>query len=1795
MRMVKRVVSYILIFSVLFSLPLYAAAAPISPPLSEANDITVANNPEGTADIITVGSLTEGDVISIYSDATLKPESCLGTAAAGPDGKAVVTMPQLTPGDIEGYVFITVTVAGMDESAAIIEHIPPVNITKPLTGANIITITNNPLGTDDTIAVNNLKKDDIINVYADPALTLSLGSAIADADGNAVVTVPQLIQDDKAGYVFITVTKMGMFESPSYMVLVTAENASVPLNDGNKITVTNNPEGTDDTVTVDGLTPGDIIIVYSNPDLTSDSSLGSGMANPEGVATITTGQLIPGDLAGYVYITVTKQGMLESTAVTVLVIAANASAPISDNDAIVVINNGLGTNDTLTVNGLSEGDTVRLYADYLLKSYITSALADDKGIATISLPKLTSNDDEGNVYITVIKGTAPESAVHTVLVPAPGTTAVLSVINPVSITNNAAGTNDIITVGGLIQGDIIRVYADEEKTSLLGSGTASVDGIATVTPVQLFANDAPGTVYITNTNIGKIESVTVPVAVPTTSSSIPLSLNNTVTVTNNAAGTADSIVIDGLKPGDKIRVYADRKLTALIGSAAAGAIGIATVTLTQILPGDGEGYVYITVTSIGKPESTAYQAYVPAANATPPLSSANIITVINRVGTSDSIIIEGLNQGDKIKVYSDPTLLNLLGTGTAVLPAKATTATATVNISQLFPNDGGGDVYVTVTNTAKLESTAITVAVTAANTSVKLNTTDNTVTVVNRASGGDSVVVTGLRPGDKIKIYSDSKLTNMLGVATAASSGTATANIAQLTADDGPGTIYITVTSPGLLESGWFAAPVTAAGITPTLPNADNITVTNNALGTNDTIVINSLAAGTKVKVYSDTSLTNLLGTGTASTAGSAKLSIAQLTPNDDDGTVYITLTSNGLLESLPLAVDVYAAKSTAPLNPLFNTILVTNNSVGKNDTISITRLAQGDKIKVYADSALTVLLGTGTAAAAGQVIVSIPQVTPDDAAGDVYITVTNLAATESTAIMVHVEPAGTSVPLDILFNMITVTNNLAGTNDTVSVSRLSQKDVVKVYADAQLTVLLGTAAAANTGTALIKIKQLIPNDKAGTIWLTVTGSSEVESTAISVPVDQVTASDPLSSYNTFTVTNNAAGISDTIVITKLYQGDRIRVYADDNCAVLLGTAVAAAAGPATVKIPQLIRDDGTGVVYVTVTNAGKLESTAYALSVPPAARSYDLTSANIISVTNNAAGTKDTIVIGGLSINDRINVYADANLKHLMGTAKAAASGTATFSTPQLVSKDGVGVVYLTVTNPAFLESNALRVDVGAAKVTAPLDENSTITVTNNAAGSSDTIVIGILAKGDKVKVYSDATLAKLLGSATATDAGTATVTVAQLIPKDAAGHVYITVTNVAACESPAWEVDVPGVKTTASIPDPSLIVVTNNAAGTNDTLVVPGLAKGDKVKVYADAALTSLLGSATANVLGTVGFTATVTVRQLAVGDAHDKVYVTVTNSGARESTAVEVDVPVAKGTVDLSEANEIIAVNNAAGTADIVTVNGLNPGDKIKVYADKRTTALLGSASAAANGTAVVKVSQLIKNDEHGFIYVTVTSFGLKESGGFEVEVSAAGTSDPLVPAVITVTNNAGKSDTVVVTGLEKGDKIRVYSNIKLTNLLGTATTSANGTATVNVSQLIAGDKAGSVYVTVTKAGMRESPFLAVSVEEAGTSKVLTPDAVTATNYALPKSDTVVIVGLLKGDKVKIYSDSKLTKLLGSATASVAGTAAVTVRQLIANDREGDIYITVTSIGMRETTPLQVHVSEALPSDPILKPKN
>ncbi|MCS7461463.1 hypothetical protein N0M98_15025 [Paenibacillus doosanensis] len=559
-----------------------------------------------------------------------------------------------------------------------------------------------------------------------------------------------------------------------------------------------------------------------------------------------------------------------------------------------------------------------------------------------------------------------------------------------------------------------------------------------------------------------------------------------IRVDNRVTGTSDSVTVNGLSPGDMVKVYRDAGAASPLGSATVGSGSTsAVVTIGQL--GVESGHVYVTVTQPSYSESKR----IVKSYAEEPLSAspaATSIRVTNRSGTSsDKVTVRGLAVGDVVRIYADSSKTKLLGSNTV---AASTTDGTVVSVGSLGAE--AGVLYVAVTEPGRRESRATEKAYEAEPVTEKLRLEQ--IRIVNELGGAnDRVTVSGIKPGDTVKLYASDKAAAPFAQATAASGQSEVTISASLPSSGGDDSIYVSVTTPPLRESVRVSKRYREEPKTPPI-NPGMITVTNEQEGTQDHIELIGLSAGDVVKVYSSETATTTIATATVGADSSrAVIKIAQL--GKGAGYVYITLTSPSKGES-SRTVKAYAAEQSSV--PADRADIQIRNIAGPDDTVTVTGLKPGDMVKVYAEEAAAEPIGKASVGS-GAVTAEVKTTLPGTGYGIVYVTVTRADGEESprTPKIYPAEP----LTLPIAASYIQVDNNTeAGGRDEVTVTGLKAGDRVRLYDDALSSTPMQTAlgqqadAVVAEGSTVVTLDRLELKPDGGKLYVTVTSKDRRES-----------------------------------------------------------------------------------------------------------------------------------------------------------------------------------------------------------------------------------------------------------------------------------------------------------------------------------------------------------------------------------------------------------------------------------------------------------------------------------------------------------------------------------------------------------------------------------------------------------------------------------------------------------------------------------------------------------------------------
>ncbi|PFW46637.1 hypothetical protein COL28_06255, partial [Bacillus thuringiensis] len=315
--------------------------------------------------------------------------------------------------------------------------------------------------------------------------------------------------------------------------------------------------------------------------------------------------------------------------------------------------------------------------------------------------------------------------------------------------------------------------------------------------------------------------------------------------------------------------------------------------------------------------------------------------------------------------------------------------------------------------------------------------------IINNKKGEtDTITVSELKKGDIVRVYEASKGGEAIATSEAVAEGKVEVTITKkdLLKATG-GTVYVSVQSENELESTRTAmkyeSEVTVA------PAVDTVKVLNNKAGDEDAITVSELAPGDIVKIYDASTGGNLKATSAAVAEGKKE---ATITGKDllvsTGGTVYVTVTKPNKDESKRVTVKYEAEPTTVA--PAVEKITVSNNKVGNADAITVSKLKKGDIVRVYEASKGGAAIAASEAVAEGKTEATILgkdllKVT----GGTVYVSVQSENELESARTAVKYESQVTVAPA---VDTVKVANNKAGAVDTITVSEVTEGDVVKVY-----------------------------------------------------------------------------------------------------------------------------------------------------------------------------------------------------------------------------------------------------------------------------------------------------------------------------------------------------------------------------------------------------------------------------------------------------------------------------------------------------------------------------------------------------------------------------------------------------------------------------------------------------------------------------------------------------------------------------------------------------------------------------
>lgn len=826
-----------------------------------------------------------------------------------------------------------------------------------------------------------------------------------------------------------------------------------------------------------------------------------------------------------------------------------------------------------------------------------------------------------------------------------------------------------------------------------------------------------------------------------------------VTITNNV-GIPDIIYVRGLRSGDIISAYLTANPTEAIASyKVRTSTNYARFEVPDgLLSSAGSNDLYLTRKSVGNDESNPLQVSYPGEpQSIPPYSSKILVNnEDNSTKILDKVIVTGLRSGDVVKVYDTDvlTVTEPIGVSNPV----NSTGKAEIAIKDGLL-DGGGSVWVSVTNTGRAESSRVESIYDPSETTTT-GGINAIVSVINNYGANDYIYVANLYSGDVVEVFDtlDDFSYGRATVANRKSDAQIKAKSRRVDTSnalfEGGGSLYIKITTPGketyTLTNQAYDAENVSSGVA-----LNDITIVNNAF-TNDTVTVNNLYPSDKVEVHKDIQdldSTTLIKSGivpTNKTSVTLSLILPEISTSTSSGSVKVRVISTGQQPSTPITVT-YSATAASPDIDLSSAstgpalVAVTNNAITA-DQISFANLEPSDEIKIYKKaigSDKKDLLATGKVAAGKNSSVINVQL-PNDS-NTVY----------GELRRPPLNPSINRIAISYGLEQETTTSgitaqaiNNANAKDIVKVQGIPLNALVKVYGNNTETVkyLSGGMAKCTDPSEDTIVSTTFPMSTADKVYIRITEEGKKQSLPIEVLYGAEQASTIGASVTAIAV--NAYGNSDTISFAGLDAFATVKLYSsvDNQKPLTYGTT----------KDGQLVLrtklDPDGGSIWFSVTTKNMAESTTrteiiYASEV----KSSPFHSTTGISVINNinTGNIPDYVSISPSAITSGDAITTGSIVRVYKGQNDVASIGAGTFKktgdleltlTGKNVLPSTAGSIWLTHQLPKQRESEKYQVGFNAETVN--VTATSSALAINNAGTYSDYILVYGLDGGDQVQL---------------------------------------------------------------------------------------------------------------------------------------------------------------------------------------------------------------------------------------------------------------------------------------------------------------------------------------------------------------------------------------------------------------------------------------------------------------------------
>jgi alpha-tubulin suppressor-like RCC1 family protein len=816
------------------------------------------------------------------------------------------------------------------------------------------------------------------------------------------------------------------------------------------------------------------------------------------------------------------------------------------------------------------------------------------------------------------------------------------------------------------------------STGVAGTATASGTGAFSI-PVSVGAGStttfyATATDAANNTSLCSTAFVTyvqdsVAPAVPSGMSTVPGSPGNSlmpsVHGTTEANATVKLYSVAGCGSG----------LLATGSANGAGAFMI-NVTVTN----GSTTNIYATATDLASNTSACTStALVYVEDSTPPATPSGLTTSPPSPANNTTPSILGTTEaGASVVAYSNSGCTMVAGSAVA-------TGTGGFTIPVTVATNSTTTFYLVATDAAMNSTTcgAATIAYTDDNSAVATPVLTST-TPVSPSNTSTTPSVNGTTSaGFTIKMYTTSNCTGSFVQVTADASGNFT--VPETVTANSTTTFYATATNLALTVSACSSGityihdntapnPPTGLGVSPTSPaNNNNPTISGSAEG------------NSTVKLYTNNACTSaVVGTGTATGAGSFSITISNGIILDNTTTTFWATATDaaGNASACSSSSVTYVEDSTPPATPSITSTSPAGPSSVTNPTVNGSAEASST-VRLYTMAACAGgVLATGTASAGGTF--NIPITVGANTSTSLYAKATDAAnnASACSAVFTYVNDSNPpAVPTGLAVNPVGPANNK---NPVVSGMTGEAGATIKIYGNATCSgALYGSGT--STGTGGFSVTVTVGNDTTTTFYATATDSANNTSACSASNVTYVDDATPPAQPTGLSANPAGPANNNTPVIHGSAEaGSTVKLYTNATC-----TSTVAASGPATgglfsIMIPAgVIADNTTTNFYATATDAANNTSACSTATVQYVEDSQALPP-TFSATTSPASPAKSTtpIISGTAEAGSTVSLYTDAACSSAVAGTGTAQGGS--FSIQVTVTTDTSTTFYGKITDVA-------------------------------------------------------------------------------------------------------------------------------------------------------------------------------------------------------------------------------------------------------------------------------------------------------------------------------------------------------------------------------------------------------------------------------------------------------------------------------------------------------------------------------